>query len=427
MSAFDNVEFIKASAGSGKTFSLMERVEHLVITENVPVGAILATTFTVKAANELKSRIRRKLLEKGRVEESQQVEDALIGTVDSVCGRLLSDYAIDAGENPSMTVLPDENVAEFFSRALRETITAHQDTIAPLAERLGFKEGSWLSVVRDLLDAARSNCISKEKLIAAKGRSIEVAKKIYDGSDETLTLAGFKGELQPYFNGIKEVAEAFEKDEASAKGTFGGGLCDFCALAFGYEGGAWKELLSLSKKKPSAKSTIKPELRDSLLNVWQALGNRLLHSKELQQDVILFVKEIFNIAGEGLGRFQAYKREFGLVDFTDQETKVLDLLNADLGKAFRKAIKDRIKIVMVDEFQDTSPLQLSIFLKLNEIVGRSIWVGDPKQSIYSFRGADPSFMKEVVKGIEAADEKRKNSLIKILPHSCHSRENLIEF
>ena len=427
MSAFDNVEFIKASAGSGKTFSLMERVEHLVINENVPVGAILATTFTVKAANELKSRIRRKLLEKGRIEESQQVEDALIGTVDSVCGRLLSDYAIDAGENPSMTVLPDENVAEFFSRALHETITGHQDTIAPLAERLGFKEGCWLSVVRDLLDAARSNCISKEKLIAAKGRSIEVAKKIYDGSDETLTLAGFKGELQPYFNGIKEVAEAFEKDEASAKGTFGGGLCDFCALAFGYEGGAWKELLTLSNKKPSARSTSRPELRASLLDVWQSLAARLLHSKDLRQDVVLFVKEIFDIAGEGLGRFQAYKREFGLVDFTDQETKVLDLLNSDLGEAFRKAIKDRIKIVMVDEFQDTSPLQLSIFLKLNELVGRSIWVGDTKQSIYSFRGADPSFMKEVVKGIEAADEKRKNSLIKILPHSWRSRENLIEF
>ena len=71
MSAFDNVEFIKASAGSGKTFSLMERVEHLVVNENVPVGAILATTFTVKAANELKSRIRRKLLDAGRAEEAQ--------------------------------------------------------------------------------------------------------------------------------------------------------------------------------------------------------------------------------------------------------------------------------------------------------------------------------------------------------------------
>ena len=421
MSVFDNVEFIKASAGSGKTFSLMERVEHLVLNEHVHVGSILATTFTVKAANELKSRIRRKLLAVGRVEEAQQVEDALIGTVDSVCGRLLSDYAIDAGENPSMTVLPDENVAEFFTRALRETIAAHQDTIAPLAERLGFKDDSWLSVVRDLLDAARSNCIGREKLIAARDRSIEVAKKIYDGSDDTLTLAGFKGELQPYFNDIKEVAEAFEKDETVTK-TYGGGMCKFCALAFEYSGDAWKELLALSKTKPSAQATSRPGLRDALLIVWQSLGARLLHSKDLQQDVESFIKEVFDIAAEGLERFQAYKREFGLVDFTDQETKVLNLLNSDLGKAFRKAIKDRIKIVMVDEFQDTSPLQLSIFLKLNEIVGRSIWVGDPKQSIYSFRGADPSFMAQVIKGIDAA-----NAKCTILDHSWRSRENLVEF
>lgn len=125
MSAFDNVEFIKASAGSGKTYSLMERVEDLVINERMPVASILATTFTVKAANELKSRIRRKLLETNRADEAQQVDDSLIGTVDSVCGRLLADYAIDAGENPAMTVLPEENVTEFFNRALRETIATH--------------------------------------------------------------------------------------------------------------------------------------------------------------------------------------------------------------------------------------------------------------------------------------------------------------
>lgn len=420
MSVFDNVEFIKASAGSGKTYTLMNRVEDLICQEHVPVGAILATTFTVKAANELKSRIRRKLLSVGRVEEAQQVEDALIGTVDSVCGRLLSDYAIDAGENPSMTVLPDENVAEFFTRALRETIAAHKDTIAPLAERLGFQDDSWLSVVRDLLDAARSNCISREKLIAARDRSIEAAKKIYDGTDETLTLAGFKGELQRHMDEIKDVAEKFERDAASAKQALGAGLCAFCMLLLEYEGVSWKELRSLSdaKKRPAAKKTDKPDLLDTLQKVHESIEARLLHSNALQLDVVEYISEIFNIAVEGLERFQAYKREFGLVDFTDQETKVLSLLNSDLGKA----IKDRIKIVMVDEFQDTSPLQLSIFLKLNEIVGRSIWVGDPKQSIYSFRGADPSFMAQVIKGIDAA-----NAKCTILDHSWRSRENLVEF
>ena len=431
MSAFDNVEFIKASAGSGKTYSLMERVENLVINEGVPIGSILATTFTVKAANELKSRIRRKLLEAKRAEEAQQVEDSLIGTVDSVCGRLLADYAIDAGENPAMTVLPEENVAEFFSRALRETIAAHQDAVAPLAERLAFGEGNWLKVVQDLLDAARSNCIGGAKLELAKQRSIEAAKKIYDGTDETLSLVGVKSELQPDWNDIKEIAEAFAKDDVRAKREYGSGLCGFCTLAFEHELESWKQLRALSKTKPSARTTAKPELRDKLIGIQESIADRLLHAKDLQQDVVSFISEIFAIAKEGLDKFQAYKREFGLVDFVDQETKILELMNSDRGEAFRKAIKDRIKIVMVDEFQDTSPLQLAIFLKLNEIVGRSIWVGDPKQSIYSFRGADPSFMEEIMKGVEKADAERvkrgEDSLIHVLPYSWRSRENLIEF
>lgn len=431
MSAFDNVEFIKASAGSGKTYSLMERVEYLVITERMPVASILATTFTVKAANELKSRIRRKLLEANRADEAQQVEDSLIGTVDSVCGRLLADYAIDAGENPSMTVLPEENVAEFFNRALRETIAAHQDVMAPFAERLAFGDGSWLKVVQDLIDAARSNCMDGVKLELAKEKSIAAARKIYDGTDETLTLVGVKSELQPYWNDIKEVAEAFVREGTQAKQTFGGGLCDFCAMAFEYEGTSWKMLRSLSNTRPSAQKTTKPALRDKLIEIQKSLADRLLHAKELQQDVVRFISEIFAIAQEGLDKFQAYKREFGLVDFVDQETKILKLLTSGQSETFRKAIKDRIKVVMVDEFQDTSPLQLAIFLKLNEIVRRSIWVGDPKQSIYSFRGADPSFMAEIMKCVEQADAERVKrggvSLIHVLPYSWRSRENLVEF
>ena len=196
MSAFDNVEFIKASAGSGKTYRLMERVEELVIGEKIPVSSIMATTFTVKAANELKSRIRRKLIEANRIQEAQQVDNSLIGTVDSVCGRILSDYAIDAGESPSMMVLPEENVREFFFRALRETISARQDVIVPLGERLGFDADGWVSVLRDLIDGARSNALRADDLEIAKKDSIDIAKQIYDGTDESLTLEGFKERLR---------------------------------------------------------------------------------------------------------------------------------------------------------------------------------------------------------------------------------------
>ena len=431
MSAFDNVEFIKASAGSGKTFRLMERVEEIVIDEKIPITSIMATTFTVKAANELKSRIRRKLIEANRIEEAQQVEESFIGTVDSVCGRILSDYAIDVGESPSMTVLPEENVDEFFFRALRETISVHQEVIVPLGERLGFDTGGWMSVLRDLIDGARSNALGAEDLEKSKVRSIDVAKRIYDGADTSLTLESVKQDLAPHLEEIKEVVQAFDKDPTAAAGRFGKGLCVFCTAAAEYEGAAWKELLRLSKAKPSARKTERPQLRQAMETYWKSLGTRLLHSSALQQDVVAYITELFELAKEGLEKFQAYKREFGLVDFVDQETKVLELLNSQKGTELRKAIKERVKVVMVDEFQDTSPLQLAIFLKLNEIVGRSVWVGDPKQSIYAFRGADPSFMGEILKGVEAADQARvakgERSLVSSLPFSWRSKRNLIEF
>lgn len=431
MSAFDNVEFIKASAGSGKTFRLMERVEEIVIGEKIPITSIVATTFTVKAANELKSRIRRKLIEANRIEEAQQVEESLIGTVDSVCGRILSDYAIDVGESPSMTVLPEENVEEFFFRALRETISARQDVIVPLGERLGFDMSGWMSVLRDLIDGARSNALGAEDLEKAKAQSIAVAKKIYDGADTSLTLESVRQDLAPHIEEIKEVAQAFDGDPTAVAGRLGKGLCVFCVVAAEYEGAAWKELLRLSKTNPSARRTENPQLQQAMETLRQSLDARLLHSVALRQDVVDYITELFELAKEGLEKFQAYKREFGLVDFVDQETKVLGLLNSSKGAELRKAIKERVKVVMVDEFQDTSPLQLAIFLKLNEIVGRSVWVGDPKQSIYAFRGADPSFMGEILKGVEAADRARvakgEKSLVSSLPYSWRSRKNLIEF
>ena len=91
----NKIELIKASAGSGKTFHLMGRLSECIASGTKPEG-LLATTFTVKAAAELQSRIRQKLLEGTNPELASRVFDGLIGTVNGVCGKLLSEYAIEA-------------------------------------------------------------------------------------------------------------------------------------------------------------------------------------------------------------------------------------------------------------------------------------------------------------------------------------------
>ena len=80
-------------------------------------------------------------------------------------------------------------------------------------------------------------------------------------------------------------------------------------------------------------------------------------------------------------------------------------------------MKERLDLVLVDEFQDTSPIQLELFLKLAVLAKNSIWVGDQKQSIFEFRGADPMLMQSVLDAIKTSDR---------LPKSFRSRPQLVE-
>ncbi|HHS96103.1 MAG TPA: DNA helicase UvrD, partial [Phaeodactylibacter sp.] len=132
-------------------------------------------------------------------------------------------------------------------------------------------------------------------------------------------------------------------------------------------------------------------------------------------DIKTFIYQIFDIAIAALEEYERYKKQRGLIDYVDMETLVKKLLSLPEVK---EVLRSEIDLLMVDEFQDTSPLQLDIFLKLSRIVKHSIWVGDPKQSIYGFRGADPKLMQEIIRinGIQAEN---------ILKYSWRSREDIV--
>src|SRR5688500_1640308 len=115
-----DINIVSASAGSGKTYRLTEILEAAVVDQSVRAHAVLATTFTNKAAAELQERVRVRLLAAGRTVDAQHLSAARIGTVNSVCGRLVSDFAFDLGLSPELRVL-DEEPAEL---ALHRSIAA---------------------------------------------------------------------------------------------------------------------------------------------------------------------------------------------------------------------------------------------------------------------------------------------------------------
>ena len=99
------IQFIGAGAGSGKTTAVVNTIVAALLDGSCVPAGLIATTYTVKAAQELRERIRRALLEGGHAALAEQLDLALIGTVHSVCARLLRRFAFEAGISPAVEVL----------------------------------------------------------------------------------------------------------------------------------------------------------------------------------------------------------------------------------------------------------------------------------------------------------------------------------
>jgi len=401
-----NIELIKASAGSGKTHELMNRLSLIIAAGTAPEN-LLATTFTVKAAAELQGRIRSKLLADGKPELAQRVFDGLIGTVNGICGQLLMEYAIDAGLSPAMDVLPEENSETIFKAAANAVVEKYNDELAEIITRLqlnpaqkkeGAKSPDWQKDVRTIMDMARSNNLSADALKHCAARSSEELGQIFDASVD-LSLELIKKTFGPYIDDKVTASDSKKCVEV---------IKDFCRFP------TWNKALKIAKS--SLPKTKDAEFCQQVQPLLEMLQSELLHSQQLAADIKSIITGVFACAGEALEEYRKYKELYGLVDFVDQESRVLKL--ATENQSFIQQLRSRLRRIMVDEFQDTSPIQLALFLKLNECTDdTAVWVGDPKQAIYGFRGADPELMNAVAKRITNTSK---------LSYSWRSRENLVE-
>lgn len=139
----------------------------------------------------------------------------------------------------------------------------------------------------------------------------------------------------------------------------------------------------------------------------------------MHADIRAFCTKLFNLAARALETFQDYKKQRGLIDFTDQEHLLYTTLEHPQVQA---VLADELELLLVDEFQDTSPLQLALFLRLAKFAKQVIWVGDVKQAIYGFRGSDPELMQAILQHLIQHGGKTE-----ILPTSWRSRPELVNY
>ena len=400
MTLFDwtghRVDTIIASAGTGKTTTLVDRVTNDLVGGLAP-QQLLVTTFTKRAAAELRGRIREKLIRQGRADLAAAMLAARIGTVNSVCGGLIEEFAFTLGRSPVAEINPDEQQKAVFARSIGEVLAHNSDVIRPLAANMGIEAQSrtiggvekkgWQDYVRLIVDRARSNGIAPNDLAPSARHSVDTLLALLpsradgvgaEALDEALRVAveqcwqdqspgraGLKKGSQDDLGAIEELLPALSRREPIAWS-------------------AWAKLSKLGKVKGEA---------HLFADVMAAAAAHSAHPR-LRDDIAGFITAIFACAAACMDAYSAYKLERGLVDFIDQEMLALDILR---NPANHDALCERIGAVFVDEYQDSSPVQIAIFTALAQISPKNLWVGDPKQSIYGFRGADPNLTQAAAK------------------------------
>lgn len=408
------VGIVTASAGTGKTYDLTSRIDKEIAAGRAP-ERIVASTFTVKAAEELRERARRQLIEADKAEAAIRLLGARISTINGVSGGLVKEFAFGLGLSPIVDVIDETAAESVFREAANIAIGKRADELGRLARAFGYDEAysekDWRADVNKIVELARANNIAPDALARCAERSIEGFMDLMASPESGETDAELDSGLS---SAIKALLARYPTNEGLTKGTAGSlDLVREIASRGTPADWPWSRWAKLSKASGTKADD------PFFVPVREAAAAFARHPR-LREQVASFVTGVFACAAEAMQAYEAHKRAWGLVDFVDQDRLLLDLLRSpDLDVELR----ERIESIFVDEFQDTSPLQLANFVAMSRHAESSIWVGDPKQAIYGFRGADPDLITRLAPKIQAATGGARSTLAK----NWRSRPGLVAF
>ncbi|MDR2370042.1 MAG: UvrD-helicase domain-containing protein [Treponema sp.] len=419
---------VAAGAGAGKTRVLASRYAWLVMEKKLKVSEILALTFTKKAAGEMYGRIYEVLRnESGSVEAQKAVADfggAKIFTLDSFCATVARQAARYYGISPDFKS-DDAAIRELALEASLPFVLDHRDNPALqilLADR------SIKTVAEELFadTALRYSSVSRP-IDFGKYFAVQIHGLVSGWNEKTAKADALTGEM---ISDLEKIPPRTILMDADFRKLFGGpkpetpDIASFLEEALaGAENPApppalirgvsayfeWlSEINSVSLRGGGDEyRRIKENrnvLKDSLYEELQFIANTAL-----QIDII---KSVFPLIDEFQKLCAALKRKTGLLMFGDIARLAVDAL-AEYPE-LRKVYKDEIKSVMIDEFQDNNGLQRDLIFLLVEnpdrmdkgvpspgglCPGKVFFVGDEKQSIYRFRGADVSVFRGLAEGL----------------------------
>jgi ATP-dependent helicase/nuclease subunit A len=397
LSDLDTTLLIEAAAGTGKTTSLVGRMVALIAEGRCPIGNLAAVTFTRKAAAEVRARFTARLEAGARTAEGgrrERLAEALahadrcfIGTIHSFCARLLRERPVEAGVDLAFEELEEDADAVLRERAWREFGARLFEEGDPRAARLAelgvdlvrleeaflkfaaypdveswpapdVRLGDWLPARQAL-----ERYLARMRALKPAFPEERGTDRLMDRYEAILQLAANSG--LDTERGLMEVLEEFDCDPRATQKCWPGG----------------------------AKGCVKDEIE-----TWETFREEVAAPfvarwRELRYAAVI---PLLHAAVEVYDRLRAEKRA---LNFQDLLRLAADLLRG--RPAVRRYFRQRFSHLLVDEFQDTDPLQAQVVLyltaadpaetdwrKCRPVPGSLCVVGDPKQSIYRFRRAD---------------------------------------
>ena len=397
---------VTAGAGSGKTSTLVGRYLHL-FADGIEPRHIAAITFTKKAALEMQSRVRAKLEElKSKADTPEELQfwadlagkmdGARIGTIHSLCAEILRNHPAEAGVDPRFDMLDESLASHYKNEAVQDCLAwmVTREEMLPLLRQI--KLLSLERVLADLLDdRLKARDIFDTEIDFAPAYCAEIRKRIRAvGLDEMMdTIGGMSplaleedcGNLAAL---LREVWQNWQALQATLQSE------DALAIAqglFDFRGNFPPGNIGKRNSEVKKDFFAMRERFDEDLAILFSTSEKIKPDQAVEENherLLPLLKQAFMVLDQV---YQARKDADQALDFDDLEYYTLQLLR---DPAIRERWQSELEAVLVDEYQDTNRRQREIVNALAGKNGKLFIVGDMRQSIYRFRGADVTVFRE---------------------------------
>jgi len=425
--ALDDTLIVEAAAGTGKTTEMVTRIVRTVATGRATMDEIVAVTFTEKAAGELKLRLREALeadaerarsgidgatdrseparsareAECGRLEEAlKTLEEAHVNTIHGFCAELLRERPVEARVDPLFDVLTETQAARLYERAFNGWLQkALADPPEGIRRALRRTSGSWVGgfdagPIDRLRDAGWTLAGLRDfthqwtrKPFDRIGRLDALIEELHELAK--LSCAGTESDnLYQSLDGVRRLSRQIQLEQSLHQRDLDGWESRLIDLA--HDRGLAKTRKGYGARYGTASRTQVVAARDAFYT------GLLQFRADADADLAAMLQQELAPTIDG---YQVLKDRQGALDFVDLLTRTRDVLRGN--RPVREHLQRRFTRIFVDEFQDTDPVQAEILLLLasddgsvqdyrqvRPRPGKLFIVGDPKQAIYRFRGAD---------------------------------------